>query len=187
MKQLTIALLAAILVAPAMADPPAFAPAHGYRHKASKASKASKFRGYTGSEWEQDYGVASGHCDAGSVLAAVGAVGGAVVGNRAASPENRAVATLVGAVIGAVIGQQVGAQLDAGDRGCIGQSLEIGQIGRAVTWTNPDTHVIHVMTPVSDLAGGCRRFSYQVGQGSRPATLRACRDEHSATWVIDRD
>jgi len=58
------AALAAVIVAglalPAavMADPPAHAPAHGWRKKHDPY-----YVGYTGRQWADDYGVRSGRCD----------------------------------------------------------------------------------------------------------------------------
>jgi len=177
MKHILIFLFAALLAVPTMAAPPPHAPAHGYRNK------AAKYRGYTGAEWEQDYGVAAGRCNTDTVLAVLGAAGGAVIGNRTASPENRTIATIAGAVLGAIVGNEIGEAIDDGDRGCVGHSLEVGRIGRAVTWTNPRTRVVHELTPVRDLPGGCRLFNYRVGPKARTVTLRGCRGA-DATWVI---
>lgn len=174
--------LSVLLAAPALADPPAHAPAHGYRNKEKKAAH----RGYTGVEWERDYGVASGQCNTDAVLAVVGAAGGAVIGNRTASAENRTVATIAGAVIGGLIGNEIGEAIDATDRGCVGHSLEVGRIGQAVNWTNPRTKVVHVLTPTRDLRDGCRLFTYRAGARGKLVTLRGCRNADAA-WVIRRD
>jgi surface antigen len=183
MKNLAAMILALTLVAPTLAAPPDHAPAHGYRNKPEK--HAGKYRGYTGVEWEQDYGVAAGRCNTDSVLTVLGATGGALIGNRTASPENRTIATIVGAIAGGLIGNAVGDAIDDGDRACIGHSLEVGAIGRDVTWTNPRTHVVQTVRPVRDLAGGCRLFDYQAGPRAKVATLTACRTANAA-WTIRR-
>lgn len=176
--------LSAMLAAPAMADPPSHAPAHGYRDK-DKGHK-NKHRGYTGVEWERDYGVSSGRCDTDTVLTVIGAAGGAVIGNRTASPENRTIATIAGAIIGGVIGNEIGEAIDDADRGCVGHSLEVGRIGQAVTWNNPRTRVAHTLTPTRDLKDGCRLFTYRAGERGKLLTLRGCRGADAA-WVIRRD
>lgn len=181
MKQLLTAILSVALLAPAFADPPDHAPAHGYRNKPEK--HAGKYRGYTGAQWEQDYGVAAGRCNTDSVLTVIGAAGGAVVGNRTASPENRTIATIVGALAGGLIGNAVGDAIDDGDRACMGHSLEVGAIGRDVTWTNPRTHVVQTVRPTRDLAGGCRQFDYQAGPRAKLVTMTACRTANAA-WTI---
>jgi hypothetical protein len=187
MKRITTLLLCAAFAATALADPPPQAPAHGYRDQDKQARKdakaARKYRGYTGMDWQEDHGVQSGRCNTDTVLAAVGAVGGAVIGNRVASPENRTFATIVGAIVGGVIGNEIGDALDDRDRACMGHSLEVGAIGRTVTWTNPRTRVLHTLRPVADLPGGCRRFEFLAAATARPATMTACRTPQ-ATWVI---
>ncbi len=175
-------LLCAALALPLMAAPPPHAPAHGYR---DKDKQARKFRGYTGVEWAEDYGIREGRCNTDTVLAAVGAVGGAVIGNRAASPENRTVATIVGALAGAIIGNEVGEAIDDRDRACIGHGLEVGAIGRDVVWTNPQTRVVHTLRPVADLAGGCRRFEYRTGPRAKAVPMVACRGA-AGTWTLRR-
>lgn len=171
------AVLSLILAVPALPAPADHAPAHGYR-----AKEARKFRGYTGSEWDNDYGVRSGRCNTDTVLAAIGAAGGAVIGNRSASPENRTVATLIGALVGGVIGNEIGESIDARDRACMGHSLELAAVGRTVTWSNPDTRVTHTLRPVRDLSGDCRRFEYRVGNRPRATTLTACRS--GSGWTV---
>jgi outer membrane lipoprotein SlyB len=173
-------LLAATLAAPVMADPPSHAPAHGYRNK---DKQARRFKGYTGVEWQEDYGVREGRCNTDTVLTVVGAAGGAIIGNRTASAENRTIATIIGAVAGGIIGNQIGEAIDDGDRGCIGHSLEMGAVGQRISWTNPRTHVAYTLRPVADLQDGCRRFEYRPGASSQLQTMTACRRE-GAAWVI---
>lgn len=176
-----VAGLALILAAPVFAAPADHAPAHGYRDKQSR-KEVRKFRGYTGIEWENDHGIGGGRCNTDTVLAALGAAGGAVIGNRTASAENRTVATIIGAVVGGLIGNEVGESIDSRDRACMGHSLELASIGRTVTWSNPDTRVVHTLRPVRDLSGGCRRFEYRAGNRGRNTTLTACRADSG--WTI---
>jgi len=183
MNPLLICAVSLTLVFPAFADPPAHAPAHGYRDKGKQEKHAGKYRGYTGTEWEQDYGIASGHCNTDAVLTVLGAAGGGIIGNRTASSENRTVATIVGALAGAIIGNAVGDAIDDSDRACIGHSLEVGSIGHAVTWTNPRTRVVQTLRPVRDLSGGCRQFDYEAGPRAKAVTLTACRTANAA-WTI---
>lgn len=184
MSRLLYALIAAgmlvAFVATALADPPAWAPAHGRR------AKDGNYLGYGGYGWPKDYGVLSGRCNTDQVLTVVGAVAGGVIGNRTASPENRAIATLAGALIGGVIGNRIGDSIDDRDRACIGHSLELVGSGRQVTWINPTTGMIYVVRPLRDIDGRCREFEFRnsrnKGKGSRQQ-LRACRDD-GGTWVV---
>jgi hypothetical protein len=176
--------MAGLFAVPALPDPPDHAPAHGYRDKDRKQGRehGRRYRGYTGVEWEQDYGVAAGRCNTDAALTALGAASGAVIANRAASPGNRTIATLAGAIIGGVIGNAVGDAIDDGDRACMGHSLEVGTLGRVVTWTNPRTRVVYRLRPVRDLPDGCRVFEYQAGPG-RLVQRTACRTA-TAAWAL---
>jgi surface antigen len=152
-----VAALALVLCATAVADPPKHAPAHGWRRKHD-----ADYVGYSGAHWQQDYEVLSGRCNRQAVGAVVGAVVGGVAGARAAAPDNRAVATLIGAAVGALVGGKIGHELDEADRGCFGHSLEIGETGRRVIWTNETTHVRYELAPGEgrDRNGAsCRAFT----------------------------
>ena len=181
MKNIILALCCAALTTPAIpAGPPDHAPARGYR---DQDKQARRYRGYTGKEWQEDYGVQNGRCNTDTVLTAIGAAGGALIGNKTASAENRTVATIVGAIVGGVIGNKVGDAIDDRDRACMGHSLEVGTTGKTISWTNPKTRVVHTMRPVADLPDGCRRFEFVEAPGAKPALMTACRTPE-ATWVI---
>jgi surface antigen len=190
-KLLTLVTLALALVMTSpllQAEPPDHAPAWGYRDKHQDRDRDDdherhRHRGYTGVEWADDYGVDSGRCNTDAILTAVGAVGGAVIGNRVASPRNRTVATIVGAIAGGVIGNAIGDAIDDGDRGCMGHGLEIAPLRHAVVWTNPRNHTEHYMRPVRNLRGGCRMFEYREGARGRLTMLTACRGGDGA-WRI---
>lgn len=182
-RMLAIAALAATLAAPAIAaGPPDHAPAHGYRNK---DKQARKFRGYSGVEWQEDYGIQGGRCNTDTVLTVIGAAGGAVIANRTADRDNRAIATILGAIVGGVIGNEIGERIDDADRACMGHGLEVGAVGRTITWTNPKTKVSHTLRPVKDLPDNCRLFEYRAGQQAKMSTMTACRNT-SAGWVIKR-
>ena len=103
-----------------LADPPAHAPAHGWRKK-----NDPRYVGFTGTSWERDYGVTSGQCNREEIGAVVGGAAGAVIGSRS-SDEHRVVATILGAAAGAFIGSRIGRELDDADRGCVAHVLEVG-------------------------------------------------------------
>jgi surface antigen len=167
--------------ATAFADPPPWAPAHGRR-----AKDGAVFAGYSGREWQRDYGVLGGRCNTEEVLTAVGAVAGGVIGNRSASPENRTIATVAGAIIGGVIGNRIGDAIDDRDRACMGHSLELVGAGRQVEWTNPRTGVSYNLRPVRDIDRRCRDFELQArGRNGKPRKekLRSCRND-AGVWTI---
>ncbi len=171
------------IAAPSFADPPPHAPAHGWR-----AKHDPYYRGYTGVEWQEDYGVRSGRCNSDQILGAVGAVTGAVIGNRTASPQNRTVATIVGAIIGGVVGAKIGDAIDDHDRACVGQALELVPVGSQVMWRNPASRVDYTMRPIRDVDARCRDYELRTNDGRRRAseTLRACRRDNSSDWVAAR-
>jgi len=165
---------------PALATPPPWAPAHGWRRKNDPF-----YVGYAGRQWSDDYGVISGNCNTDKVLTAIGAAAGGVIGNRTASPENRTVATILGAVIGGVVGNAVGEKIDKSDRACIGQSLELARIDQRVRWTNASTGLSYTVKPTRDLADHCRTFELTTRSGKTkdPVTLTGCADP-SGNWRL---
>jgi surface antigen len=165
---------------PALADPPPWAPAHGWRRKNDPF-----YVGYAGRQWSDDYGVISGRCNTDTVLAAIGAAAGGAIANRTASEENRAIATVIGAVVGGVVGNAIGEKIDKGDRACTGQSLELARVGQRVRWTNPATGLTYTVRPTRDLADQCREFELTArGTGkSGPFKLRGCA-RPTGEWVL---
>lgn len=136
------------------------------------------YRGYRGDDWDNDYGVvSSGRCDSDAVLGVAGAVTGAIIGSRNASPENRGIATVFGAIAGGLIGGAVGNAIDDGDRGCMGQSFELARIGQPVVWENPRSHVAWRVLPLRDVSPACREFELRRGYGARYGSRHvvACR------------
>ena len=148
-----------------LADPPAHAPAHGWRKK-----NDPNYVGYTGTQWTRDYQVSSGSCNREEIGAVVGGVIGGAVGANNSSPENRTVAVIIGAAAGALIGSRIGRTLDDADRGCFGHVLEIGAAGQPVKWKNPETGVAFSLVP----GGGnvvkgkpCRQFTLTSTRGKQ--------------------
>ncbi len=179
-----VAFAAMTLSALAIADPPAHAPAHGWRKKHDPA-----YVGYTGTAWERDFQVASGTCNREEIGAIVGGVIGGAVATRNSSEDNRTVAVIIGAAAGALIGSRIGRALDDADRGCIGHALEIGADGRPVRWTNPTTGVNFVLEPGEGRKMGgkpCRRFTLTStwGQASEKKSGTACQTR-IGVWSLE--
>ena len=169
----------------ALATPPSWAPAHGWRKKNDPG-----YAGYSGRSWSDDYGVRSGRCDRAEVGAVLGGVAGGVIGAEAGKGDQRAVAIVVGTVIGAAIGAEIGRRMDKADRSCVGHALELAAPGQTVGWTNAETGVSYKLTP-SDSAGGgndCRRFrlvatgSFGLGEGRAVACPAP-----DGTWTLSPD
>jgi surface antigen len=160
----------------AFAQPPAHAPAHGWRKK-----NDPYYVGYTGHQWERDFAIASGSCNRQEIATVVGAIAGGAIANRVAD-EHRTVATIVGVIAGAVIGNRIGRELDEADRGCFGHALEIAQAGQRVTWSNEAAGQRYEMTPgaASPRHGAsCREYTLVtiVGRQRSTQTGVACQSQ----------
>lgn len=175
--------LAFLLPPRAWADPPAHAPAHGWRKKHDPY-----YLGYRGTKWPRDYGVLMGRCDHSAIGAVLGGVVGGAIGSQIGKGEGRAVAIVVGTVLGAVIGAQIGRDLDEADRGCIGHTLELVPPGQRVAWHNARTEVDYVVIPGRRFEANdreCREFvTERTLEGRRLVTRnQACRDD-DGRWQI---
>lgn len=180
-----IVLLAASWSALVLADPPSHAPAHGWRAKHDPL-----YVGYTGREWERDFGVVSGHCDRQAIATVLGGVIGGVVGSKIGDDGNRNVATIIGAAVGALIGNRIGREMDAADRGCFGHTLEIGKPGVSIAWSNETTGVRYEMSPGAanhEFEGDCRDYRLQATAGDRVSVRKgvACQAE-PGVWNVMR-
>lgn len=167
----------------AYADPPPWAPAHGWRKKHDP-----QYIGYTGKKWDTDYGVVQGNCNRQAAGAAIGGVVGGVIGSQVGDGDGRKIAILVGTVLGAVIGAKIGRDADNADRACIGQALELTGDNRSVRWTAPDNGMQYFLTPVSGFEQGgqkCRNYTLRVTQGNKKEKLKgaACR-AGDGTWRV---
>ncbi|HJS22663.1 MAG TPA: glycine zipper 2TM domain-containing protein [Steroidobacteraceae bacterium] len=176
-------LMASIGVAvPALADPPSHAPAHGWRKKHDPY-----YVGYTGRQWEHDYGIGDGRCNREAIGTVLGGVVGGVVGSQVADDSDRAVAIVLGTVIGAVIGREIGRNMDERDRACVGHALELAKAGQSVRWLNESSGVTYVLTPSGGgaNAGTCRDFELQVSRAGKTELQpsRACRTG-DGTWQM---
>jgi surface antigen len=177
----TLALALALCVGmAALADPPDHAKAHGWRKK-----NDPRYVGYTGREWEHDYGVLEGTCHRKAIGTALGAVVGGVVGSQIGDGDGRTVAIIVGSVLGAVVGREIGRDMDQGDRACVGHALELARGGQAVRWVNETTGVTYLLTPQGAPKPGeaCRAYKVTATRAGKSHSTdgRACR-AGDGTW-----
>ena len=180
-RAVVLALLAS-WSASVLADPPAHAPAHGWRNKHDP-----HYVGYSGVRYEKDFGIVSGRCNREEIATVVGGVVGGVLGSRIAT-ERPVMGTLIGVVAGAYIGNRIGSELDERDRGCFGHALEIGEAGKPVVWMNESTGVRYELVPgASRERGGadCREFRVATVDGRHRSsrTGLACQARAGA-WEI---
>ena len=185
MKATLLMMALAAWAIPAFAQPPAHAPAHGWRRKHDP-----NYVGYTGKQWERDYDISSGSCNRQEIATVLGGIAGGAIASRVAKPENRTVATIVGVIAGAVIGNRIGRELDEADRGCFGHALEIAQPGHRITWTNDAAGVRYEMSPGADRprkGAACREFTLVTvtGRERSSQTGLACQSE-PGVWQVAR-
>ena len=178
----------ALLVAPCvvLAAPPPWAPAHGWRKKHDPY-----YAGYSGREYERDYGVSRGGCNRDEIGAVLGGIAGGVVGSQVGKGDDRPVAIVLGTVIGAVIGAEIGRRMDDRDRSCVGQALELAGSGQTVSWTNTQSRVAYQLTPLGANErrdDGCRTFKLVAhgGFGLSEGRTTACVDD-SGVWRLSPD
>jgi len=172
-----------LLPLPAPAEPPPWAPAHGWRKK-----NDPNYVGYTGKKWEKDYGIIDGRCNTAAVGAVLGGVTGAVVGSRVSDRQDRPVAIILGTAIGAIIGAKIGQSIDEADRACMGHALELAGEKKTVVWTNKQTGVNYRLTPTRNISDGkqpCREFTTVVSSGKKKDAVKgvACR-RGNGEWLF---
>lgn len=167
------------LPAPAQADPPAHAPAHGWRKKHDP-----HYMGYTGRQWSRDYGILDGWCDREVAGAVLGGVLGGAVGSQIGDGSGRAVAVLVGTAIGAVLGAELARSLGDPDRACIGHALELLPAGHQARWDAPGGLRYRLIAGKGAGKSQCREFTL-IAEGVQPRRTRGlgCR-RADGSWEI---
>jgi len=176
---------ATIATPPAPAQPPAHAPAHGWRKK-----NDPDYQGYSGKRWTSDYGVVQGRCNREAIGAVVGGVVGGAIGSQIGGGDGRTIATIVGTVVGAAIGAKIGRDIDDADRACVAHSIELARPNTRVVWTNGATGVGYALTPLRDFkqdGRACRDYELALTRSGRTETQRgtACRSGEGS-WQIVR-
>jgi surface antigen len=176
--------LALVLPALVTADPPPWAPAHGWRKKHD-----AYYAGYTGNKWPRDYGILTGRCDYEAVGAVLGGVIGGTVGARVGDRDTRPIAILVGTAIGAIVGAQIARKIEDVDRACIAHSLELAKDYRSIRWTNPNTGARYLLIPREGYQKNgriCRNFDLGIELEAREQISkgRACQTSEGG-WQIE--
>lgn len=178
--------------APALADPPAWAPAHGYHKNHPKkgrgGERADPYLPWHGGPAQAPY-LDEGSCNRKAVGAVVGGVVGGVVGSQVGKGDGRTLATVAGTVIGVLVGSSIGRSMDQADRYCAGQALEYTPDQQPVVWQNPDDRQQYSVRPVKTYQRGdgryCREYITEAQvAGSREQTYgTACR-QPDGSWEI---
>ncbi|RED16919.1 glycine zipper 2TM domain-containing protein [Parasphingopyxis lamellibrachiae] len=116
MRIASLAFAATVLAAtsgPALAGPPAHAPAWGQRANEAQVTPIvyrrdrDRHRGYQGRIWRDDEGRYRCRREDGTVGLLIGGAAGALVGREIDGGRDRTVGTIVGAAAGALIGREI--------------------------------------------------------------------------------
>ncbi|MET0656753.1 MAG: glycine zipper 2TM domain-containing protein [Steroidobacteraceae bacterium] len=179
--RMSLMTLLVVMAGSVLADPPPHAKAHGWRKKNDPT-----YVGYTGHQWERDYGVLEGKCNRKEIGTVLGAVVGGAVGSQVGDGSSRAVAIIVGSVLGAAIGREIGRKFDDRDRACFGHALELTEEGHSVRWLNEKTGVTYLLEPhgKAQSGGTCRTYKLTASKEGKSESNegRACRSD-DGTWT----
>lgn len=157
-------LVSVAFIAPALADPPPWAPAWGWRAK--HHYDGDVYVVPSRPTYAPPYGIAKGTCYRTAIGALIGAGAGAYAGSHVGKGSGRIGAIVGGGVLGALAGGLIGHWMDQLDQGCVEQVLEHAETGKVVQWTNPDNGVRYAVTPV-------RTYQAQGGHYCRDYTTTA--------------
>jgi surface antigen len=169
--------------APAWADPPPWAPAHGYRAK-GKGKKKDREEVYV-----VPYGIAQGTCYRELVGAVVGGVAGGAAGSQIGKGDGRTVAIIGGTILGVIVGGSIGREMDRIDQNCVGQILEHAPDRQRIVWADHDNNSRYSVEPgrTFQQANGryCREYTTtaQIGGRSEQVYGTACR-QPDGSWQL---
>lgn len=192
------AMVAALSVAislPASADPPPWAPAHGWRAKQGQPVARvpaiptillpTADRAYV----TCDRSLLSGNAELiGQIL---GGATGAVAGAQFGQGSGNLAATAGGTMIGVLLGGQVAAAIAPADAACAQYALQSARNGQTVAWNAPDgARDIQIMPQRIFSAAGadyCREYTSRAVVGGRTTTMHgtACRQPDGQWQIVD--
>lgn len=182
-------------IEPALAEPPPWAPAHGWRakedghgreyykpgkdnkgkykkgkYKKGKYKKGKRRGGYDEPDlvYAPPIDFSRGRCQQEVLGALLGGAAGAAVGSQIGKGDGKTVAIIGGTIVGLIVGGSIGRSMDQIDQNCVGQALEHAGDGETIYWNPRNEDTRYKVTPVK---------TYQVQDG------RYCR-EYTATATV---
>ena len=126
-RTMLIALTALSVASPALAEPPPWAPAHGYR-----AKHGDKHRTHYPRVVDYDFG----RCAQTEIGAVLGGTAGGVLGSTIGKGDGNVASTAIGAVIGVLLGGAIGRTMEDADQDCVGRLLARVPDGRSAGFEN---------------------------------------------------
>jgi len=174
----------------AYADPPPWAPAHGWRAKHHEEEEDETEVIAAPLPLVPSYPHVEIRCvDKPIIGAVIGGVAGGLIGNQFGKGQGNTAATISGALIGAVFGNQLGVNLSRSDADCMAQSLEYAKPGTQVAWQEPKEGRAYSILPVRnyrDEGRYCRDYKvHATAEGTTHESYgTACRTADGRWQVI---
>ena len=173
----------AMIAEPAWADPPPWAPAHGYRAKhKGKHHRASADR----APFDIDFG----RCNRQTLGALLGGAAGAAAGTQIGSGSGNTAAIIGGTIVGFLVGGSIGRAMDDLDQNCVGQILEHAPDGSDITWVGADQarYQVEPRRTYQEAGGAyCREYTATAAIGGRSQQTygTACRQPDGSWQLIN--
>ncbi len=171
---MAVSFIASVPAGTAFADPPPWAPAHGYRAQYPDIDIGTCNRGLSNSQL---------------VGGALGAIVGGLLGSKVGKGKGKLAATAAGTLLGALAGASIAQSMDTADNECMRKALDAAPDRREVAWRNPDADAQYTVTPVrsyENRAGRyCREYITEAVIGGRTEKVygTACRQPDGA-WEL---
>lgn len=172
--------LAMAFPATVLADPPPWAPAHGYRAK-------GKHKGHA---YTVPFGIAQGTCYRELVGSVLGGAAGGALGSQVGKGSGKTAAVVGGTILGVIVGGAIGRSMDRIDQACVGQILEHAPDRSRIRWMNHDDgrgeYAVLPQRTYQDRAGRyCREYTATATVDGRTQEVygTACR-QPDGTWQI---
>ncbi len=187
-----LAAAVALTSVPAIADPPPWAPAWGWRAKHGHGRHypypARYYDPYPEGAFGVPFGINLGRCNRSLIGSLLGGAAGAAIGSQIGKGDGRTAAIIGGTVVGVLVGGAIGRSWDRADYTCLGQALEYGADRRPVIWHGPGGSEYRV-TPGGAYSGApgvyCREYATTARIDGRLEQLygTACR-QPDGSWQI---
>lgn len=191
----------------AYADPPPWAPAHGYRENHHHGHNHQDEDDDDEDEDEDDdrgvvlvpaqpvyvapYGIAQGTCNRQLLGKVLGGAAGAAIGSQIGRGNGNTAAIIGGTILGVIVGGNIGQSMDQVDQSCVGQVLEHAPDGRQIAWTDTTTGGRYRVTPDKPYKNSqgqyCRKYltNAVVDGSTRQVYGTACRQPNGAWQMVN--
>ncbi|MDF1750728.1 MAG: glycine zipper 2TM domain-containing protein [Alphaproteobacteria bacterium] len=167
----------------AFADPPPWAPAHGWRAKQgdnhSKQRRDNDDTAYSGSIFG---------CNGDVLGSVVGGLAGAALGSQFGKGDGKTIAIISGAIVGVLAGGSIGRSVDVTNNNCISKTFETVPDSQPVVWQGQQDQTYSI-TPTNtfEVAPGayCREYTSTATVSNQQQKVfgTACR-QPDGTWKI---